>query len=406
MHMPHLALFMNSLMLGGAERVVLSVVRGLARRAAFRLDVVLVSRKGPLVAEIPDGVRVVELGCGSPLTIWPALLRLPWETARSLPGASVRAKMPAAARCLPRLVRYLREERPDALFTTLRWNNIAALWAAALAGGPTRVVIREANMPSIDISSGAHGFDRLLPEQIRSWYPRAHGIVAVSEGVARDLAAFTGLEPGRITAIHNPVDIDRVGAMASEPVAEEESAEDGWFSPGAPPVIVAVGRLWPQKDYSTLLRAFARLAAERPARLVILGEGPERPALEQLAASLGIVGRVRLPGAVSNPFAYVRRAGAFALSSAWEGFPNVLVEALACGCPVVSTDCPSGPDELLEGGRWGSLVPVGDDAALARALSATLDAPRDSERLQQRAGAFSLDGAVDRYLDLLLGRPA
>lgn len=402
MREPHIALFMNSLMVGGAERVVLSLVRGLARcgtyRGTYRVDVVLGARKGPLVADVPPDVRVVELGTASSALAWTSLLRLPWTTARRLPAALLGRKLPSALRCLPRLVRYLQDERPDAVFTTLPYNNIALLWAAALAGTPTRTVVREANMPSIDIPRGARAFDRLLPDLMRAWYPAAHGIAAVSEGVARDLARFTGMDAQRITAIPNPLDLQRIQARAGEPL------DDDWFSPGAPPVIVAAGRLAPQKDYPMLLRAVARLAAGRQVRLLILGEGSERPALEHLAESLGINEQVRMPGAVDNPFKFVGRAAVFALSSAWEGWPNVLAEALACGCPVVSTACPSGPDELLAGGTWGRLVPVGDDAAMARALSETLDDPRDPGRLQERARAFSLDAAVDRYLDLLLDR--
>jgi glycosyltransferase involved in cell wall biosynthesis len=158
-----------------------------------------------------------------------------------------------------------------------------------------------------------------------------------------------------------------------------------------------------QKDFPTLLKAFARVRAVRPARLLILGEGKERTELEVLARELGVASDVALPGFVPNPFPHMMRASVFVLSSAWEGLPGVLIEAMACGCPVVSTDCPSGPAEILDGGVYGPLVPVGDDAALAKAILSVLETPPDPERLRARAALFSTDHAADQYLELLLG---
>ena len=178
--------------------------------------------------------------------------------------------------------------------------------------------------------------------------------------------------------------------------------DHAWFTPGAPRVILAIGKLKPQKDFACLIRAFARVRAIHPARLLILGEGPQREALLSLARKLKVENDVALPGFVANPFAYIGRAAVFVLSSAWEGLSNVIIEALACGCPVVSTDCPSGPAEILDGGTYGRLVPVGDDAALAKAILATLDYPLPRGRLRDRAQLFSVDRAVERYLDVLL----
>jgi glycosyltransferase involved in cell wall biosynthesis len=167
--------------------------------------------------------------------------------------------------------------------------------------------------------------------------------------------------------------------------------------------VLAVGRLAGQKDFPTLLRAFAQVRATRPVHLLILGEGKRRPQLEALAAALGVAEYVALPGVSENPFAYMARAAVFVLSSAYEGLPTVLVEALACGCPVVSTDCPSGPAEILDGGSYGPLVPVGNDTALAQAILSVLDTPPDPDCLRARAALFSVDRSVDRYLDVLLG---
>jgi glycosyltransferase involved in cell wall biosynthesis len=199
----------------------------------------------------------------------------------------------------------------------------------------------------------------------------------------------------RIDAIHNPVVTPELAARAAALL------DDPWFQPGEPPVIIGVGRLAVQKDFGTLLRAFARVRSRRPARLVVLGEGDQRPRLERLAEELGVAADVRFPGFVDNPLAYMRRAAVFALSSIYEGLGNVVVEALACGCPVVSTDCPGGPAEILGHGRFGRLVPVGDSDAFGDALLAVLDDPRESSPLLARARDFSASVIADRYLDVL-----
>jgi glycosyltransferase involved in cell wall biosynthesis len=227
-------------------------------------------------------------------------------------------------------------------------------------------------------------------------YLAADGITAVSQGIAEDLVCSFGLPRERVTTIYNPVVTPELLAQAQAPL------DHPWFAPDAPPVILGVGRLHPQKDFPTLLRAFARVRAVRVVRLVILGEGEQRAALQQLVAELGLTKDVALPGFVGNPFAYMARAGVFVLSSAYEGLPGVLIQALACGCPVVSTDCPSGPGEILEQGAYGPLVGVGDVAALAQAMLALLAHPPAAERLRHRAAEFSLDRAVDRYWRVLL----
>ena len=198
-----------------------------------------------------------------------------------------------------------------------------------------------------------------------------------------------------ITTVYNPFDLQRITALAAEPAPHPWLAEDA-------PVVLGAGRLHPQKDFATLLRAFARVRARTAARLVILGEGEERAALETLARELGIAADVALPGYTANPYAWLVRARVFALSSRWEGLANVLVEALACGTPVVSTRCP-GSTEVLGEGAHGRLVEVGDDEALADAIAATLESPADPEALRRRAGDFSLDRGVDGYLEALLG---
>jgi glycosyltransferase involved in cell wall biosynthesis len=195
---------------------------------------------------------------------------------------------------------------------------------------------------------------------------------------------------------YNPVTTDDLPRLAAEPL------DHPWVAPGAPPIVLGAGKLKPQKAFDVLLRAFSHMRARRPARLVILGEGPERSRLEALARKLGVAGDVALPGFAANPFAWMSRCGVFALSSAWEGLPGVLIQALACGCPVVSTDCPSGPSEILEPGGLGRLVAVGDTEALAAAIEEALtEPPSTAEARRDRAREFSVERIAPRYLAAL-----
>lgn len=236
-----------------------------------------------------------------------------------------------------------------------------------------------------------------MPRLARVFYPRAQAVIAVSQGVADDLEGLIGTGRARVLVIPNPVVTPDLTALAAA------AADHPWFAPEpiAPPVVLAAGRLSPQKDFPTLIRAFALLVRQRDLRLLILGEGPERAALETLIQDLGLTGRVALPGFRANPFALIARARLFVLSSAWEGLPGVLIQAMACGTPVVATDCPSGPREVLADGRYGPLVPVGDPQALAQAMGETLDQPMDSDVLRARAADFGLAPVTRRYLEVL-----
>jgi glycosyltransferase involved in cell wall biosynthesis len=390
-----IALFLKAMGGGGAERAMAVLARELARRG-HAVDFVLSRARGPLLAEIAPEVRVVDLGGKGARGALACVARLDGGAPRLLLPMLLRGR-PKVTGALPGLVAYLRRERPHALLSTFEYNALVALWARRLSGVPTRVLVREANALSQEVSHATRSENRLLPDLIHHWYPRADAIVAVTEGVADDLARTARLPRERIATIYNGLDLPRIRDLAGEPL------DHPWLAPDAPPLVLAVGRLKPQKDHATLLRAFARLRAARAARLVILGEGPERAALERLARSLGIADDVALPGFAENPFAWMARARVLALSSAWEGTANVLIEALACGCPVVGTDSPAGPAEILEKGRWGRLVPVGDDEGLAVALAATLDAPPDADRLRARAEDFDAGRSAEAYLALLVG---
>jgi glycosyltransferase involved in cell wall biosynthesis len=348
----------------GTLRQALALAGACAVRG-YRVDAVVVRPGDALRAELPPDVRLVDLGA------WAAGARRWW---RVMVYGSV-----------PALARYLRREHPGVMLSTASHINPAAALAWRLAGVDTRLVLRESNhAPAARVRSRlAHRFYR--------W---ADAIAAVSDGVAAYVAAAAAVPRQRVVTIYNGVAIPELLRQAQVPLVHP------WFSPGAPPVILGVGRLMPQKDFPMLVRAFARVRARRAARLLILGHGDSLP-LQQLAAHLGVGDDVSCPGFVSNPFQFMARASVFVLSSAWEGFPSVLIEALACGCPVVSTDCPSGPAELLDRGAFGPLVPVGDDVALADAILSALAAPTDRERLRARAAQFSVDAVAEQFIKLV-----
>jgi len=396
------ALLLPNLAGGGAEACMVRTADELLRRG-FAVDFVLCERSGPLLDQVPGGARIIDLPpapmalarafalAADPAGFMPMLapILLAWQPHNRLPH-------------LPRLVRYLRSERPDALLSAMPMPNLMALWARRLAKVATRVVVSERNTLSAMIDGSSRWRERHLPRLLGHGYRMADGVVAVSDGVADDLARRSGLARTHITTVYNPVITAELAALAQQPVSHP------WFQPSAPPLILGVGSLAERKGFPTLLRAFAQVRAQRDCRLVIFGQGstPEKTAevraeLMALAASLGVADDVDLPGFVANPFAPMARASVFVLSSLYEGLPGVLIQALACGCPVVSTDCPSGPAEIMDGGRFGALVPVGDDRAMAAAIAATLDDPIAPSALRERAQLFSVDRAVDHYIDLM-----
>jgi glycosyltransferase involved in cell wall biosynthesis len=318
---------------------------------------------------------------------------------RRAAGIKIAHGVRIAASIIP-LGRHLHRERVDTLFTTSIPPNIAGLLAARWSGWLGRIVLRQSNA----VHSGAvaefaqvdrHLRDRLIPRL----YNHADAIIANSGGVAQNLIAL-GLDANRITSIPNGVDYGWIADQAGEPPA--------WVRPGSGrrPTIITIGRLVPQKDQACLLRAFALMAARLDADLVIVGTGSERPALQQLVRQYAIEDRVHFAGHQSNPYPLLARADLFVLSSRFEGMPNVLIEALACGLPVVSTDCPSGPREILADGAYGQLVPVGDAERLARAMERALKSPTEPERQRRRARTFDVADIARRYVDVLLAQPS
>jgi len=379
--MPHIAIYIYGLTGGGATRRTLTLANGFAERG-HKVDLLVLEASGPAHSELSPQVNLIRLespgikACG----------RIPWRRRKNQVAASASA-----------LANHLRRERPDVLMSGANHAHLSAITARVIARVPIRLVLRVSTH-----LTDSHLSDTRRPRPFRlRWarrrYGRADAAIAVSEGIADDLIRHTTLSAECVFTIHNPTFTNAISSKASEPV------EHPWLEKGAPPVVLGAGRISRQKDFPTLIEAFAKLRAERPARLIILGEGKQRARLLAMAEELGVAADVDLPGFQDNPFPWMAHASVFALSSAWEGSPGVLIEAMACGCPVVSTDCPSGPKEILNKGALGPLVPVGDAAGMACAIGTRLDAPRDAVRLKERAAEFSVDRAVDAYLRVLVG---
>ena len=329
------------------------------------VDLVLTKDEERFLPEVSPKVRVVDLNRGWALT--------------SVPG----------------LARYLRRERPRVLLANGPHMGLAAICTKAIAGVPTRLVVREGGTRSISSRHGKRWIERTLPILVRLFYPMADRFVSVSDGVGDDLSRTARIPRARITTIYSPVVTPWLLAKAEEPL------DHPWFEPNQPPVVLGVGRLTRQKDFPTLIKAFSLVQAKRSARLMILGEGRDRPQLQELVKKLKLEDQISMPGFEPNPYKFMAHAGVFALSSAWEGLANVMVEALACRCPVVSTDCPSGPAEVLDGSRYGRLVPVGDERALAEAIIAVLESPPKREMPRFIAERFGLKAGVEKYLEVL-----
>lgn len=360
------ALVMPSLDIGGVERVMLNLAKGLLQND-LAVDLVVSDTFGPLRQDVPHGVQLVDLRASKVL--------------RSMPG----------------LIKYLHKYKPSAVISAKDYQNIIVLWAIRLTRLNSITIVSTHIDVSVEWRQIKGVKASIIPFLVRWCYRWADYITTVSYGARDSLVKVTGLPEEKIRVVYNPVVDENLLVKAKEPVKHP------WFT-SKTPVILSAGRLVPQKDYTTLIRAFALVREQRPARLIILGEGGERPVLHSLVQSLGLEKDVDLPGAVKNPYSYMSRAAVFVLSSRYEGLPVALIEALACGCPVVSTDCPSGPAEILEGGKWGSLVPVGDINALSQAILQVLESPPDRDLLRLRGLEFSVDRAVQGYLSLIEGR--
>ena len=356
-----LAIFFHDFGVGGAERVMLQLARGFVD-LGYPVDLVMGRAGGPLLSEVHPRARIIDLEAGNPLTMF------------------------------AKLIRYLRTERPNALLSPFEVTSVIAIIAKRISRVSTRIIIRV----SVHISRNKRTRWKKIVEKLvlSKVYPLADGIVTVSRGAAQDLSIYAGVSPARIRVINNPVISDELLQVAQQPVHHP------FFDADKVPVILGVGRLTEQKDFPTLIRAFDILRKRIPARLIILGDGEDRPALENLIRSSGLQDMVDLFGFELNPFAFMKKASVFVLSSKWEGLPGVLIQALACDCPAVSTDCPSGPSEILQDGQYGHLVPVGDAEAIASAIESVLagDVRHPPKSWLEQ---YHIDSVIPQYKDLL-----
>ena len=365
-----ISLFLPALCGGGAERVFINLAKGFAKRG-FHVDFVLAQKEGSYVDEIPNFpelIHVLELNQKQKKT---------FRTIKSFPS----------------IIKYLKKEQPEILISGLH-ANIPVLFAKKISKVNTRVIITEHNTFSFQ--------NKLLPKPYkilnlfltRLIYPYADRILAVSNGVADDLMNVTGLKNEKLMTIYNPI-------ITNEIINKAVSHLDHpWFYPDEPPVIISIGRLSEQKNFKILIRAFAKVCKYKSARLMILGEGEERKELEELIRQLNLEDVVCLPGFVSNPYPYLIRSRLFVLSSNWEGLPTVLVEALYCNTPIIATDCHSGPREILQDGKFGTLVPINDENELANEIISELDKKKENIPIESWQPFFE-DTVIDQYLKLI-----
>lgn len=359
-----LVIYLPDLSGGGAERLHLRLLPAF-RVAGLDVTFLLDREKGELLEPVRElGAKIVSLGADRQI------------------------------KALPRLVSFLKAHKPDVLIANMEHMNVMAVLAKKLARVKTRIVVTQHNAFSEQIKRPSWQF-RALPALYKLALPFADHIVAVSAGVADDLSSAIGMDRSRIEVIYN-------GVVTEDFEKRSLATPDHPFFSQNQPVILGMGRFVAQKDFATLIQAFGTVSKHNEeARLLILGEGPLRSDLEAQVRQLGLESRVSLPGFSEHALGYLKKANLFVLSSRFEGFGNVVAEALACGTPVVSTDCPHGPAEILDNGRYGTLVPVADPAALATAISAALSAPVDNEALQQRGAVFSVLNCASQYMKLI-----
>lgn len=348
------------------------LIEGLLQ-VGIAVDLLLIKARGPYVPAIPPGARQIRLGSQHTFAV------------------------------LPGLCRYLRAERPMVLIAVKHRALLVAALARRLCR-PNTLLIGQIHTNFVSAMLRKNKLRRLLWQgSMRCFYPWADRVVGVSEGVASALREATGLSTQQVCTIYNPALAPSLLHEAAQPTTHP------WFTDNGPPIILGAGRFTPQKNFSALIKAFHQIQQSTPCRLMILGEGPLLPACKKLAQELGLdATRVSFPGHCANPYPYMARARLFVLSSLWEGFGVVLVEALALGIPVVSTDCPSGPREILEDGRYGRLVQPNDTPALIQAITEALHDNIDRATLRAAAQRYSIPACVQQYLalfdDVLLHR--
>lgn len=363
----HVAFLTSSLGGGGAQYVATTLANEFSKRGV-RTDMVCGIAEGANEDRVHDAVRVVDLG------------------------------QKRLSRALRPLVRYLASERPDVLISFMMDSNLLAVAARSISRSRAKSILSERTVATAAMREVGRPLRNVATRvAMRVLYPLADEIVAVSQGVADDLVTNIGIRRPVPKVIHNPT-------VSPEFFASSRGGPPHpWLERPNLPVVLAVGRLAPAKDYPTLLRAFKTATERVRARMIILGDGPLRADLEREAAHLDLAGVVEFAGHVADPGRWMRYATVYVLSSRREGLPNTLIQAVALGTPAISTDCPAGPSDILEGGKWGTLVPVGDAAALGEAIAAAVRSPSTPEAASERAvRRFGVDAISEAYLRLCI----
>ncbi len=357
----HLVFLLPNLNAGGAERVFIQLANKFASMG-FSVEILLFQKTGALLSEVSSQIKIVDMDVSNMYFSFPSL------------------------------VSYLKAVKPDVLFSTLEFASLSALLARRLSGVKTRIVV----VVSVAISQHRRSRIKKILEHwlISLIYPWADKIVTVSRAATQDLIDYAKLSPEHVQTIYNPIISEDMLLQLNDTVPHH------FYREGQPQVILGVGRLVEQKDFATLIHAFDYVRKHIPVHLLILGEGKERANLENIVHSLGLDHEVDLPGFVINPFAYMRKSSVFVLSSRWEGLPSVLIQALACSCPVVSTNCPTGPDEILDGGKYGHLTTIGDPEVLGQAILRSLQGDHrkpPADWLDQ----FRMEPVIQQYLKII-----
>lgn len=363
--MKKLAVFMPSLNGGGAERVTLLLINELAKRG-YSIDLLVANGNGVYRKQVHQAINVIDFN-----------------------------KSRVVACFLP-LVQYLRKIKPDSLLSVMNYTNVIAVLAKKCAFSNSRLILTEHNNAEQALKNATSFKYQLVNLLTRHLYKFADDIICVSHGVADSISKVLGLPRDQLRVVYNPVIHPGVQLAAEAPLNHPFLTEKNGQ------LLLAVGRLTAQKNFENLLKAFKLVSEQTPVKLVILGEGEERTKLTQLAISLGIEDKICMPGFADNPYAWMRQAKVFVLSSSWEGLPTVLIEALACGANVVSTDCPSGPREILDNGRWGQLVAMNNEKALSAGIINALNSPPIGA-IEQHLDLFSIDFATNCYEKILTG---
>jgi glycosyltransferase involved in cell wall biosynthesis len=367
-------IIIHSLKGGGAERAVVNLLKGLNRRD---FSVTLLLYEEIFDYPRPENIELITLGIRSSKNILKFTLGF--------------------VKKIISIAKSIRINKPDIVFSVLSGTNVIAILAQSLSGIGCKVVGSEQNHPSLSLQNQL--YDGVTKFLMRRFYPKAEKIIAISQGIKKDLVENFHLTEEKIEVVYNPVDIREIEILS------EEAVYHPWFNDELP-IIVSVGRLTKQKGHSYLIKAFSVVRQSLPCRLLIIGTGDEEGNLINAVDRLGLRNDVEFLGFQKNPFKYMAKSSLFVSSSIYEGFGNVIVEGMALGLPVISTDCPSGPSEIIEHEKNGLLVPIKDERALAQAILKVLtndDMKRSlSDEARSRARHFDLNSIVQKYGNIFL----